>query len=180
MGLLFSITYKKFFQNKDTKILMLGLDGAGKSTILYKLKLGENVITIPTIGFNYETIHYGGFNMNIMDIGGQDRIRMLWQKYFHDTQGIIFVVDSNDIQRIQEVKMEIEKILQSEDLKSSILLIYANKQDLPNSINPNELSRRLGLSNIKNQWKIQGTCAVNGDGLYEGLDWLGAQINENF
>jgi small GTP-binding protein len=80
---------------------MLGLDAAGKTTVLYKLKLGEHIATIPTIVFNVETLEYKGFNMNIWDIGSQDRIRTLWRHYFHNTQGLIFVVYSNDTQELK-------------------------------------------------------------------------------
>ncbi|KAK8897879.1 ADP-ribosylation factor 1 [Tritrichomonas musculus] len=181
MGILFSNTWKKWFSNRETRCLMLGLDAAGKTTILYKLKLGEHVTTIPTIGFNVETIEYKGFNMNIWDVGGQDRIRALWRHYFHNTQGLIFVVDSNDIGRIDEASKVIHKLLAEDELRDSILLVFANKQDLPNAIKPQELANRLKLNQIMNrEWQIQGTCATSGDGLYEGLDWLGDRINKKF
>ena len=95
MGNFFNV-FKRYFKNRDTRCLMLGLDAAGKTTVLYKLKLGEHVTTIPTIGFNVETIEYKSFNLNIWDVGGQDRIRALWRHYYHNTQGLIFVVDSNE------------------------------------------------------------------------------------
>jgi small GTP-binding protein len=104
MGPIFSKVFKKWFGNRETRVLMLGLDAAGKTTVLYKLKLGEHVTTIPTIGFNVETIEYKGFNMNVWDVGGQDRIRALWRHYFHNTQGLIFVVDSNDTTRTEEAR----------------------------------------------------------------------------
>jgi small GTP-binding protein len=160
---------------------MLGLDAAGKTTVLYKLKLGEHVTTIPTIGFNVETIEYKGFNMNIWDVGGQNRIRALWRHYFNNTQGLIFVVDSNDIERIDEAREELHKLVGEDELRDTIILVYANKQDLPNAIKPQELGIRLGLNTMTNRlWQVQGTCATTGDGLYEGLDWLGGQINKRF
>ena len=181
MGLLFSETFKKWFGNRETRVLMLGLDAAGKTTVLYKLKLGEHVTTIPTIGFNVETIEYKGFNMNVWDVGGQDRIRALWRHYFHNTQGLIFVVDSNDVARTDEARDELHKLLEEDELRDAILLVYANKQDLPNAIKPQELANRLRLNTITNRpWQIQGACATTGDGLYEGLDWLGEQINQHF
>ena len=181
MGLFFSDLFKKWFGNRETRCLMLGLDAAGKTTVLYKLKLGEHVTTIPTIGFNVETIAYKGFNMNVWDVGGQDRIRALWRHYFHNTQGLIFVVDSNDVGRIDEARDELHKLLEEDELRDSILLVYANKQDLPNAIKPQELGNRLKLNTITNRpWQVQGTCATTGDGLYEGLDWLGEQINKKF
>jgi small GTP-binding protein len=181
MGPIFSKAFKKLFRNRETRILMLGLDAAGKTTVLYKLKLGEHVATIPTIGFNVETVEYKGFNMNIWDVGGQDRIRALWRHYFHNTQGLIFLVDSNDTTRIEEAREELHKLLEEDELRDTILLVYANKQDLPNAIKPNELGNKLKLNTISNRpWQVQGACATTGDGLYEGLDWLGEQINQCF
>jgi small GTP-binding protein len=160
---------------------MLGLDAAGKTTILYRLKFGEPMTTIPTIGFNVETIEYKGFNMTVWDVGGQNRIRLLWRHYFHNTQGLIFVVDSNDNSRIDEAREELHNLIEADELRDCVILIYANKQDLPNAMNPHELSEKLQLNSITNRpWKVQGTCATIGNGLYEGLDWLGEQINKRF
>jgi small GTP-binding protein len=157
MGGFFNV-FKKWFKNRETRCLMLGLDAAGKTTVLYKLKLGEHVTTIPTIGFNVETIEYKGFNMNVWDVGGQDRIRALWRHYFHNTQGLIFVVDSNDIGRIDEARDELHKLLEEDELRDAVLLVYANKQDLPNAIKPQELGNRLRLNSITNRaWQVQGT-----------------------
>jgi len=181
MGLLFSDVFGRWFKNRETKILMLGLDAAGKTTVLYKLKLGEHVTTIPTIGFNVENIEYSGFNMNIWDVGGQDRLRPLWRHYFHNAQGLVFVVDSNDVGRIEEARNELHKLLEENELDKTILLVYANKQDLPNAIKPQELANKLKLNTMNNRvWQVQGTCAATGDGLFEGLDWLGQQINKYF
>jgi small GTP-binding protein len=176
MGGFFDV-FKRFFKNRETRVLMLGLDAAGKTTILYKLKLGDLVTTIPTIGFNVETIDYKGFNMNIWDVGGQDRIRALWRHYYHNTNGLVFVVDSNDVGRLDEARDELHHLLEEEELRDAALLVYANKQDLPNAVKTSELTSRLRLNGMSNRaWLVQGTCATSGDGLYEGLDWLGASI----
>merc|ERR1712149_70790 len=94
MGLAFSKLWQRMFSNKEMRILMVGLDAAGKTTILYKLKLGEVVTTIPTIGFNVETVEYKNISFTVWDVGGRDKIRPLWRHYYQNTQGIIFVVDS--------------------------------------------------------------------------------------
>ena len=107
---------------KDMRILMVGLDAAGKTTILYKLKLGEVVTTIPTIGFNVETVDYKNISFTVWDVGGQDKIRNLWRHYYQNTQGLIFVVDSNDKARIEDAKNELHKMLQEEELKEAGLL----------------------------------------------------------
>jgi small GTP-binding protein len=131
---------------------MLGLDAAGKTAVLYKLKLGEHVTTISTIGFNVETIEHKGFNLKVWDVGGEDRIRALWRHYFHNTRGLIFVVDSNDIGRVDEAREELHKLLEEEEeLRAAILLVYANKQDLPNAIKPMELGNKLRLNTISNR-----------------------------
>uniref|UniRef100_A0A8C9SG84 ARF GTPase 5 n=1 Tax=Scleropages formosus TaxID=113540 RepID=A0A8C9SG84_SCLFO len=102
MGLTISSLFSKLFGKKQMRILMVGLDAAGKTTILYKLKLGEIVTTIPTIGFNVETVEYKNICFTVWDVGGQDKIRPLWRHYFQNTQGLIFVVDSNDRERIAD------------------------------------------------------------------------------
>lgn len=158
---------------------MVGLDAAGKTTILYKLKLGEVVTTIPTIGFNVETVEYKNISFTVWDVGGQDKIRPLWRHYFTNTQGLIFVVDSNDRERIAEAREELTKMLNEEELRSSALLVFANKQDLPNAFTVHEITEKLGLheSNLRSRkWYVQATCAPKGDGLYEGLDWLSNEL----
>merc|ERR1712128_60395 len=173
----FSKVFGKLFGKKQMRILMVGLDAAGKTTILYKLKLGEIVTTIPTIGFNVETVEYKNISFTVWDVGGQDKIRPLWRHYFQNTQGLIFVVDSNDRERITEAQDELQKMLQEDELRDATLLVFANKQDLPNAMNAAEITDKLGLHSMKNRnWYIQATCATNGDGLYEGLDWLSNQL----
>jgi len=156
---------------------MVGLDAAGKTTILYKLKLGDIVTTVPTIGFNVETVEYKNISFTVWDVGGQTKIRKLWRHYFQNTQGIIFVVDSNDRERIAEAESELKNMLQEDELRDAVLLVFANKQDLPNSMSAAELTDKLGLNDLRNrQWYIQATCATQGTGLYEGLDWLSNEL----
>jgi len=177
MGLTISSLLKRFLGGKDMRILMVGLDAAGKTTILYKLKLGEIVTTIPTIGFNVETVEYKNINFTVWDVGGQDKIRPLWRHYFQDTQGLIFVVDSNDRERVKEARAELEKMLSEDELRDAALLVFANKQDLPNAMSVAELTDKLGLHSLKRKWFIQAACATTGDGLYEGLDWLSNSLS---
>jgi len=158
---------------KEMRILMVGLDAAGKTTVLYKLKLGELVTTIPTIGFNVETVQYKNIHFTVWDVGGQDKIRPLWRHYYQNTQGVIFVVDSNDRERISEASDELQKMLREDELRDAAVLVLANKQDLPNAMSVAEVTDKLGLHNMRNRkWYIQATCATSGDGLYEGLEWL--------
>jgi len=156
MGLTFSSLFKQLFGMKDMRILMVGLDAAGKTTILYKLKLGEIVTTIPTIGFNVETVEYKNISFTVWDVGGQDKIRPLWRHYFQNTEGLIFVVDSNDRERIAEARDELNRMLAEDELRDAVLLVFANKQDLPHAMNPAEITDKLGLHNMRNRnWYIQ-------------------------
>ncbi|KAK8457542.1 hypothetical protein SEVIR_3G203100v4 [Setaria viridis] len=177
MGLTFTKLFSRLFAKKEMRILMVGLDAAGKTTILYKLKLGEIVTTIPTIGFNVETVEYKNISFTVWDVGGQDKIRPLWRHYFQNTQGLIFVVDSNDRERVVEARDELHRMLNEDELRDAVLLVFANKQDLPNAMNAAEITDKLGLHSLRQRhWYIQSTCATSGEGLYEGLDWLSNNI----
>jgi len=179
MGLNISRLFDKLWGKKEMRILMVGLDAAGKTTILYKLKLGEIVTTIPTIGFNVETVEYKNIQFTVWDVGGQDKIRPLWRHYFQNTQGIIFVVDSNDRDRIVEAREELQRMLNEDELRDALLLVFANKQDLPNAMNAAEITDKLGLHSLRQRaWYIQSTCATSGDGLYEGLEWLSTSLRK--
>lgn len=125
------------------------------------------------VGFNVETVEYKNINFTVWDVGGQDKIRPLWRHYFQNTQGLIFVVDSNDRERVNEASEELQKMLNEDELREAAVLVFANKQDLPNAMSVAELTDKLGLHSIRSRkWYIQSTCATSGDGLYEGLDWL--------
>ncbi|XP_072551110.1 ADP-ribosylation factor 4 [Salminus brasiliensis] len=179
MGLTISSLFGRLFGKKQMRILMVGLDAAGKTTILYKLKLGEIVTTIPTIGFNVETVEYKNICFTVWDVGGQDKIRPLWRHYFQNTQGLIFVVDSNDRERVSESAEELAKMLQEDELRDAVLLVFANKQDLPNAMAVSELTDKLGLQSLRSRtWYVQATCATQGTGLYEGLDWLSNELSK--
>ncbi|KAJ5771244.1 uncharacterized protein N7511_003295 [Penicillium nucicola] len=180
MGITFSRLFDRLWGRKEMRILMVGLDAAGKTTILYKLKLGEIVTTIPTIGFNVETVEYKNIQFTVWDVGGQDKIRPLWRHYFQNTQGIIFVVDSNDRDRIVEAREELQRMLNEDELRDALLLVFANKQDLPNAMSPAEITQQLGLQSLtRRSWFIQSTCATTGDGLYEGLEWLADALRKS-
>jgi len=155
------------------RIIMVGLDGAGKTTMLYKMKGGEVVTAIPTIGFNVEEITHENISFTVWDIGGQDKIRPLWRHYYQGTMGVIFVVDSSDRDRIEKAREELMKMMSEDEMRHAFLLVFSNKQDLPNAMPVAEMTENLGLNDLSNRpWFIQAACATTGDGLYEGLDWI--------
>eukprot|EP00697_Spironema_sp_BW2_P006017 gnl/Spiro4/18377_TR9836_c0_g1_i1.p1 gnl/Spiro4/18377_TR9836_c0_g1~~gnl/Spiro4/18377_TR9836_c0_g1_i1.p1 ORF type:complete len:293 (-),score=51.99 gnl/Spiro4/18377_TR9836_c0_g1_i1:128-1006(-) len=152
--------------------LFIGLDASGKTSILYKLKLGEVVTTIPTIGFNVENVQYRNVEFTLWDVGGNERIRPLFRHYYQNTQLVIWVIDSNDRERFDEMQRWFAEVMREEELRNSILLILANKQDLPGCLPISEIVERLHLHTLADRkWYIQACCAHTGDGLYEGLDW---------
>ena len=164
------------FNKKEARIVMVGLDAAGKTTVLYKLKLNDVVTTIPTIGFNVEKVEYKNLKMTIWDIGGQDKLRPLWRRYYENADGIIFVVDSTDTARMDKARDEVHKMMAEGELRHAKLMVYANKQDMPGAAPATALIEALELRNLKQEWYVQPTCAVDGKGLYEGLDWLAKHI----
>jgi len=173
-----SKVFDRIVGKREMRILMVGLDAAGKTTVLFKLKLGEVVTTIPTIGFNVETVEYKNISFTVWDIGGQDKIRRLWRHYYRGTEGLIFVIDSSDRDRIDVAREELTHIMFEDDMRDAILLVLANKQDLPNAMTAAEVAEKLGLNNLRQrQWYIQAACATTGDGLYEGLDWMSQTLS---
>ncbi|NIG61603.1 ADP-ribosylation factor 1 isoform X1 [Pontoporia blainvillei] len=177
VGHTFANLFKGLFGKKETHTLMVDLDAVGKAAILHKPKLGEIVTTIPATGFNVETVEHKTISFTVWDVGGQDKIWPLWRHYFQNTQGLIFVVDSNDRECVNEAQEELMRMLAEDELRDAVLLMSANKQDLPNAMNAAEITDKLGLHSLRHRnWYIQATCATSGDGLYEGLDWLSNQL----
>ncbi|XP_072387694.1 ADP-ribosylation factor-like protein 2 [Diabrotica undecimpunctata] len=172
MGFL-TVLKKMKQKEKEMRILMLGLDNAGKTTILKRFN-GEPINTIsPTLGFNIKTLEHRGFKLNMWDVGGQKSLRSYWRNYFECTDGLIWVVDSADKRRLEDCKAELNLLLREERLAGATLLIFANKQDLPGSYNIEELKTVLELDSIKtHHWKIVSCSAVTGENLLEGIDWL--------
>ena len=137
------------------------------------VKLGDTVCTIPTVGFNVETVQYKRLSFTMWDVGGQDKIRQLWRHYYEGSDAIIFCVDSNDRQRIDLASMELQKLIRADELRDACVLVLANKQDLPESMTASEIMEKLEMPKLRGRpWHVQPCIATSGEGLYEGLDWL--------
>lgn len=167
------------------RVLMLGLDNTGKTTILNKVKPdgAEVVTTTPIVGFNVESLEYKNLNFTSWDLGSSDllrKLRPLWRKhYYPGTKGIIFVVDSSDRDRVEEAAKELAELMDEDELKDAHLLVFANKQDLPGVMSAAEINDKLGLNNLtERKWYLQSACATEGSGLYEGLDWLTTEMSK--
>jgi len=154
-------------------VVIVGCDGSGKTTITYKLKFDENVKTIPTIGYNVESIRYRQLTMTIFDLGGNQKIRPLWRHHYNQAAAIIFVMDSSDENRMDECKGELQRILMDSNLSTKTILVLANKQDISGALSPNEIERRLEVKGDNTH--VFGCSAMTGEGIFEALDWLGKQ-----
>ena len=166
------------FMNTEMRAAILGLDGAGKTTLLYNLHLGEVVKTIPTIGFNVERVTYKRCDFHLWDVGGQTRMRNLWHHYLNNTGVLIYVIDSNDRDRLEENRTVLQQLLNEPKLENAKVLIFANKSDIPGCMTTIEIAEGLELEKIHTHtWRIQDCSATRGDGIYEGMDWVVSQIS---
>mmetsp|Transcript_10493 Transcript_10493/g.34463 ORF Transcript_10493/g.34463 Transcript_10493/m.34463 type:complete len:519 (-) Transcript_10493:54-1610(-) len=168
---------KVFGGKVETRLLMLGLDASGRTTALYKIKFGEVMTTIPTIGFNVDTIEYKKTSFTFWDVGGCDKIRPLWRHYFKGTHAICYFVDSIDHLRFAEALSELEMLLSQPELACACVLVWANKQDLEGAMPVVEVEERVrevmeAAKWSQERWTCMGAIATEGIGLYEGLDWL--------
>ncbi|KAK2590655.1 ADP-ribosylation factor-like protein 2 [Conoideocrella luteorostrata] len=168
-----SILRKARLKDKEMRILMLGLDNAGKTTIVKKI-MGEDVNTVsPTLGFIIKTIDYDGYKLNIWDVGGQKTLRSYWRNYFEKTDALIWVVDATDRLRIQDCKDELHGLLLEERLSGASLLIFANKTDVDRCMDEQEVRKALQLDEIRtHQWHVLRCSAMTGKNLQEGLAWV--------
>ncbi|XP_064600986.1 uncharacterized protein LOC135467152 [Liolophura sinensis] len=167
------------FNLTPARILMVGLDSAGKTTILYKIKLDEDdVQTLPTVGFNVETVTVcKNVTFTVWDVGGQEKLRRLWSMYFKGSHGILFVVDSSDKERMPAARQELKRMCNSEELKGIPLLVIANKQDVKGAMNTSQIADWLSLGKIKDRyWCVQATCATRGEGLLEAMTTMATLV----
>ena len=178
MGVAFSSLWASLFGQKELKICILGLDNAGKTTIMYKMTLGSVVATAPTIGSNTETFEYKNLKFLLWDVGGQTSLRASWAQYVTSTDALIFVVDSNDRDRVSLARAELHRIASDENLERAPILVWANKQDVRGSMSSSEISDALNLSSFRDRtWQIFGCSALTGKGITAGLDWLATTLS---
>ncbi|KAE8448180.1 ADP-ribosylation factor-like protein 2 [Mollisiaceae sp. DMI_Dod_QoI] len=168
-----SVLRKARLKDKEMRILMLGLDNAGKTTIVKKI-MGEDVNSVsPTLGFIIKTIDYEGYKLNIWDVGGQKTLRSYWRNYFEKTDALIWVVDATDRLRVEDCREELHGLLQEERLSGASLLVFANKTDVNGCMDEGEIRRGLQLDAIRtHKWHIIRCSAITGANLQEGLAWV--------
>ncbi|KAJ0235691.1 ADP-ribosylation factor D1B [Hirschfeldia incana] len=169
------------FQEIEPRIVFFGLPGSGKSSILHKFKTGEILSTnMPTIGFEVESFKYKNSSFCFIEMGGLLRYSMvpLWKHYFHQVSGFVYVVDSMDRERMEEAKSFLHMVMDEGNVPdNAAVLVYANKHEVPGAMSASEISNILDLGSLRQRnwqrnWHVQSSCALSGEGLHEGLDWL--------
>jgi len=180
---LWAVLYKLGFLKKNATILLLGLDNAGKTTLLHKLKYGSIRLVIPTQRAQLEEIVLGNVKFRAWDLGGHAQVRSLWKEFFFEADAVIFLVDSADRERLPESRKELTSLINDSNLSNSPFLILGNKTDLETALTYKELVGALGLENLipedENSTFEQSRCIklfpcslVEGTGYSQGFKWL--------
>ncbi|XP_061787695.1 ADP-ribosylation factor-like protein 4D [Nerophis lumbriciformis] len=160
-------------------VVVVGLDSAGKTSLLYRLKLKDFVETIPTKGFNTEKVKVavGGsraVTFQVWDVGGQEKLRPLWKSYTRRTDGLVFVVDASEAERMEEARVELHKISRSSENQGVPVLVLANKQDLDAALPAGQVEKLLAVHELSacTPRHVHGCSAVDGEGVQQGLEKL--------
>ena len=187
MGLLSMIAAAFGFSKKEARILVIGLDNSGKTTIINYLKAKKGSIptsyeVTPTVGFQVEEFASNNIKFTVYDMSGQGRYRSLWEQYYEDAQAIIYVLDSTDKLRMCVAKEELWTLLGNEMIKSKNIpvLFFANKIDIPGSLTPDQCMDELDLYKIRDKpWHIISSNGLSGTGIQEGIKWLCDQVGKS-
>lgn len=177
-----SFLQRLFRQKKQFKIAVVGLDSAGKTTMLNFLRFEKSIETLPTIGVNVEVLQRQNVNLSIFDLGGQMHFRNLWGTLMRGASAIIFVIDSSDRARVEEAKNELWNVLLDPQFPDAPLLVVANKQDKEGAMTVEELIRACHLDNLdkmgSRSWHIQPTVATTGQGVEEAILWVVIELDK--
>ena len=162
---------------ENYKVLILGNSPAGKTKLTYRIKLGEDVMTIPTLGYNFEKVEISNKQIELWDLGGQEKLRPLWKNRYSDTKGLIFVYDVNDGNSFDESVEILKQVLAEEELAGLPMLIFANKIDLGYQMDPNSIVDSVGVDMFNGrEYTVIPCSAINGDGVIDGMDWLASKL----
>ncbi|XP_051121534.1 uncharacterized protein LOC127244961 [Andrographis paniculata] len=180
---MFSLFYglwKHMFDKMEFHVLILGIDKAGKTTLLEKVKSIYSNLEglppdriVPTVGLNIGRVEVLKTKLVFWDLGGQPGLRSIWEKYYEEAHAVIYIIDAACPSRFEESKSALEKVLRHEDLQGAPLLILANKQDLKDAISVDELAQYLDLKKLdEREFTFQAVSAYEGMGIKESVIWL--------
>ncbi|EEC01429.1 ADP-ribosylation factor, ARF, putative [Ixodes scapularis] len=176
MGILFAKLWS-LFSNEEHKVVIVGLNNAGKTTILYQFLMNEVVHTSPTIGSNVEEVVWKNVHFIMWDLGGQESLRTTWNTYYSNAEARRLSLSKPRLGNMTFSRVTCFFRVIEDDLTKAAVLIFANKQDIKGCMSPTEISEQLNLTSIKkNRWQIQACCALTGEGLYQGLEWVYSQL----
>jgi len=190
MYTLLSGFWKYMFKKEEYYVLILGLDNAGKTTYLEQAKTqfnkknkGMNLSKITTtVGLNIGKIDFGSTRLNFWDLGGQDDLQTLWDKYYAESHAVIYVVDSSDPERLEESREAFEKMINFDSLNGVPLLVLANKQDVENHLSVGDIKNAFKDSCVaigQRDCRVLGISALNGDGVDNGINWVAQHVERN-
>ena len=174
--------FMKCFNQEPKRVLILGLDGSGKTTLIYLLKYKEVITTLPTVGFNIEELQIAKrLRVRLWDVGGHHKVRHLWTHYYMTTAGIIYMIDSSSKDRLKESKEEFYKILKHRDVKEHIpVLLFANKQEMEGALSVNEIIEFFELKEyVSNPWCMQECSTQKQEGVWKGMETFSEMVKQN-
>ena len=180
--------YEYLTHKEEVHILVIGLDRAGKTRLLDRIRLLftglstlENGHTLPTVGLNIARFDLKNVPLVFWDLGGQAQLRSIWEKYYGESHALVFVVDASDHARLAEAKGVLEKLMGNAELQGAPLLVLANKQDLPGAMAAVEVRDRMGLSRFSRERAVdvRPCSAVNGEGLEDATSWLAGEVKHS-
>ncbi|KAH6599326.1 hypothetical protein BASA61_002597, partial [Batrachochytrium salamandrivorans] len=186
MYTLLSGLYRKYTQREEFFVIILGLDNAGKTTLLERIKSIFNGVPglrpesiAPTVGLNIGKVNVKNITLNFWDLGGQRELQSIWEKYYTECHAIVFVVDSTDRARIEEVKATMERVMQNEIIEGVPMIMLANKQDAPDALKLHEIQHifnQIAVVLEARDSKALAISALNGSGVRESVDWLHSRL----